>query len=495
MSSKIEAWTFSRALCRGRTILAGGGAKFFRDLSVLVGGQIAAKLIGFLAFAYLARSLDPQAYGAVEFIVGFAGLFAMAIDCGLGTIGMRRAAAAPSERPQLAAQISLIRLSIALICVPVMIVSANAVSDAGVPDKLIWLYAASLVFLAWHQEWLLQSAALMAQVAFAQILRMSVFFFVIVLLVGDSGDALLVGWGEIAAVAAAATYSLYVQQHRIAPIRFLASAKTKDLIREAIPVGLSRGVWSAAQFAPLFLVGALLGGADTGLFASANRLVGALMTFSFVYHFNLYAALAPAAAQDPAAYAALLRKSFRVVGWITIGGALFVMLAAAPIVGLVFGARFTPAAPALEILIWSVPVTFLSGHMRWALILAHAELYLFLAQVGGLVAVLLLGMGLVPLWGNVGASLAAVAGSMAVWCGSYLVTSAKGITAPPFHLIAKPLTAAFILAAVVNICTLGPWRGAIIALLFYVVAAPMLDRLLVSDLIRLAQVRSAGAAG
>ena len=75
MSSKIEAWAFSRALCRGRAILAGGGTKFFRDLSVLVGGQIAAKLIGFLAFAYLARRLDPEAYGSVEFIVGLAGLF------------------------------------------------------------------------------------------------------------------------------------------------------------------------------------------------------------------------------------------------------------------------------------------------------------------------------------------------------------------------------------------------------------------------------------
>ena len=41
-------------------MLAGGGTKFFRDLSVLVGGQIAVKLLGFVAFAYLARRLDPK---------------------------------------------------------------------------------------------------------------------------------------------------------------------------------------------------------------------------------------------------------------------------------------------------------------------------------------------------------------------------------------------------------------------------------------------------
>ena len=83
-------------------MLAGGSTKFFRDLSVLVGGQIAVKLLGFVAFAYLARRLDLEAYGSVEFIVGLAGLFSMMVDLGLSTVGIRRAAAAPGERPLLA---------------------------------------------------------------------------------------------------------------------------------------------------------------------------------------------------------------------------------------------------------------------------------------------------------------------------------------------------------------------------------------------------------
>jgi len=290
MLSKIDAWAFSRALCRGRAILTGGGAKFFRDLSVLVGGQIAARLIGFLAFAYLARRLDPEAYGSVEFIVGLAGLFSTMADLGLGTIAIRRAATAPRQRSLLAAQISLIRFCIALICALAMISGVGAASNSPILHGLVLFYAVSLLFGAWYREWLLQSAALMAQVAFAQMLRMLVFFLVVVVLVQDSGDALLVGWGEIAAVAAAAAYSLYVQQHRIGPVRFLASVKKKDLIREAIPVGLSSAVWSAAQYAPLFLMGAIIGGSDTGIFAGANRLVTSIAVLSFVYHFNLYSA-------------------------------------------------------------------------------------------------------------------------------------------------------------------------------------------------------------
>jgi len=41
MSSKIEIWGHSRMLCQKRAIPAGGRTKFLRDLSFLVGGQIA----------------------------------------------------------------------------------------------------------------------------------------------------------------------------------------------------------------------------------------------------------------------------------------------------------------------------------------------------------------------------------------------------------------------------------------------------------------------
>ena len=371
-------------------MLAGGGTKFFRDLSVLVGGQIAVKLLGFVAFAYLARRLDLEAYGSVEFIVGLAGLVWLMADPGFSTIGVRRAAAAPSERPFLAAQIPVIRSCFAFICALAMIIGVVAASNSPTLRGLALLYAASVLLSAWYQEWLLQSAGLMAQVAFAQMLRTSVFLLVIVLLVWDSGDALLVGCGEIAAVGAAAAYSLYVQQHRIAPVR-LASVRTTDLIREAIPVGMSSVVWSAAQYAPLFLMGTIVGGSDTGIFAGANRLVASIAGFSYVYHFNLYATAARVAAEDHMAFVALMRNSFRLGAWVTIGGALGISLAAAPILGIVFGPDFESAAPVLATMIWTVPVLFLSDHARCTLILAKPELNVFFAQVSGLVTVGVLG--------------------------------------------------------------------------------------------------------
>jgi len=105
MSANPRGWSLPRAIGRFPKQLAGGGAKFFRDLGTLVTGQVASKLIGLFAFAYLARVLSTTSYGDVEFIIGLAGLFGTVIDLGLGTIGIRRAGADPAKRGELAAEI------------------------------------------------------------------------------------------------------------------------------------------------------------------------------------------------------------------------------------------------------------------------------------------------------------------------------------------------------------------------------------------------------
>jgi O-antigen/teichoic acid export membrane protein len=486
MSSTPETWTLSRALLRLPKKLAGSGAKFFRDLAVLVGGQVASKLIGFLAFAYLARVLDPQAYGSVEFVVGLAGLFATVIDLGLGTIGVRRAAAAPEERGKLAAQISLMRFVVAVACAFVMVIGVNLFGGSEALHGLVMLYAASLLISAWYQEWLLQSAGLMAHVALAQVLRMSVFGVAVFLLVHGVGDAVLVGAAEIAGVAAAAGFALNVQRRKVAPIRLWTRFESSSLLREAIPVGLGTMIWSAAQYAPLFIIGAFVGGAGTGFFAGANRLAASVATFSFVYHFNLYATASRLARTSGPALSRLMGSSFRATAWATIGGALAVALAASPIMTLIFGRDFVQAAPSLAILIWTVPVMFLSGHARWSLILAHLEIEVFRSQVVGLLTVVAFGMALVPTYGATGAAVAALGGNIAVWVSSFALARYRNVETPPLILASRPLFVAAALAFCTTLVTLPVWAEAAGALLLYVLIAPVVDRWLWSDVRHLA---------
>lgn len=464
--------------------------KLFCDLAVLAGGQLATKVIAVAAFAVLARTLDPERYGLVEYLIGLAAFLAMAIDCGLGPIGVRRVAQSRTELPRLATQIPLARMAVAFITIPIMVIGVMAFGPAGVPAALVWLLAASLLLAPLNQDWLLQSAELMAQVAFGHMLRAIVFASAVVLFVHGPDDVVAVGWAELAAAAVACLYYLAMQHFKVTPIRLSFSVPhVLGLIRDGAAVGLSTFVWAAAQYMPLFLIGSLVGGAQVGWYAAAQRLGTSISMFGFVYHFNLYPALARSAAGSNVEFSKLLRTSFRVTAWGSIGLALGLMLAAEPVLTVIFGERFSVAATSLEILVWGIPVMFLSGHARGALIVMGAQKYVLYAQIAGLVAVLLAGVPLVSFFGEVGAAVAAVASSTVVWICSHISAVRLASPMPRLALIIKPLMLAVVSAAAARYMNMSVLANALGGIALYGIAAPILDRTLVPDLIVLAHAK------
>ena len=487
MSLRIERGAFVRL----RSLLANGAPKFVHDFAILSSGQFASKLIGLVVFAMLARALDPEGYGALEYVVGLTAFFVTAVECGLGTIGVKRIARAREELPALAAEIPLARLAVAILAIPLMIAGVEVFGSPAIPSGLVWLYAASLLFTALNQEWVLQSSELMAEVVVAQTLRALVFATVVFLFVRSSADLTAVGFAELGAVAVASIYCLWQQHIKVTPVRFSFSIpRMAVLVREGTSVGLSHLVWAAAQFMPLFLLGSIVGAAHVGLFAAAQRLVMSLSTFSFVYHFNLYPSLTRAAAESNDELANLLRLSFRVTAWVSIGCALGFALAADPILTSIYGGRFEVGAPALAILVWVVPVIFLSGHARWLLIVSDKQRCVLHAQIAGLVTIVLVGGPLILYFRDVGAACTAVIGSIVVWIVSHWLALRLKARPPDFFLFVKPLMLALVLGLAIQFAEVGLLVKAVGGFILYVLAAPLVDRELVRDTVRLAHAKA-----
>ncbi len=487
MSSRTERGAFARL----RSLLTNGAPKFVRDLAILSGGQFAGKLIGLVVFAMLARTLDPEGYGALEYVVGLTAFFVTAVECGLGTIGVKRIARAREELPALAAEIPLTRLVIAILAIPLMIAGVEVFGSPAIPSGLVWLYAASLLFTALNQEWVLQSSELMSEVVVAQTLRALVFATAVFLFVRSSADVTAVGFAELGAVAVASIYCLWQQHFKVSPVRFsLSIPRMAILVREGTSVGLSHFVWSAAQFMPLFLLGSIVGAAQVGPFAAAQRLVMSVSTFSFVYHFNLYPSLTRAAADSDNELAKLLRISFRVTAWVSIGCALGFALSADLLLTSIYGERFAVGAPALAILVWVVPVMILSGHARWLLIVSDKQRCVLHAQIAGLVTIVLVGGPVIFHFRDVGAACTAVIGSIAVWIVSHRFALRLNASPPELSLFVKPLMLALLLGLAVQFAELGLLVKAVGGFVLFVVAAPLVDRDLVRDAIRLAQAKA-----
>ena len=462
--------------------LTGDGFRFFHDFVVLAGGQVLAKLAGFLAFAWLARVLEPVQYGGVEYVVGLAMFCSLLVDGGLGVIGTRRVARDPGEVATLAFQIPLARLLIALAAVPLMVgIAVLAVRDQ-VPMLLIWLFAFSLLLAPWRQQWLFQARDRMVEASAAETLRMVVFAGGVWLLVRTSADVAAVGYAELAAVAAMAAWFLVFQHLRITPMRLTGSLKGFGaLMREGVAVGSTNMVWALNQYAPLFLLGAMIGGVSIAWYAGAARIVTSLLQFSNTYHFNLYPSVARYHARADGSLGKVLARSLRVTGWAGTFVALALTALAAPLVRLALGPKLPEAAPLLQIMCWMIPITLWSGHARWALAAAGAQAKVLRAQLIGLATTAMVAVGLGQVVGVTGYAIGAVAGFVAVWIASHRFAAGEGCDPPRFALVVPPLLLAAGLYAAIAWADLNWWQAGF-ALLAFPALAPLIDRRLIADI-------------
>jgi O-antigen/teichoic acid export membrane protein len=465
--------------------------KLVHDLVALLGGQLLSKLVGFAAFVYLARTLDAGAYGAVEYAGGLAVVFGMAIEWGLGPIGVRALAADPRRLPSLAALIPTARFGLTLAAIPLMGLSVSWSGADAATTELTWLFALAMLALPWKQDWLLQGLEMMTAAALAPLLRMAAFAGAVMLLVDSSQDLVWVGAAEILSAVLFAAYFLLIQQFWIVPIELkFAFPELWRLLREGFSVGAANMIWVLLQYAPLILLANLVGGSETGWFAAAHRVVVSLLALSWIYHFNLYPTIARRLAQGMAVLRPLMSASFRVVAWGSVWSALLLMLLAAPLLSWAFGAAYLAAEPSFAVLAWVLPVTLLSGHARGALIAAGQQNCVLVAHIAGLVVLVIGGVPLIEILHGLGAATAMLAAALAVWAVSHRYATTRLGPLTPLSTVVLPVALALVMALLARLLAIDPLLAGPLAATAYPLCGLLLDRRLLADIHRLADAKS-----
>ena len=462
-----------------------------RDLTSLVGGQLAGRLLGFVAFAYLARVLAPEGYGAVEFAAGLAMVAGIFVDAGVGTIGVRRLSRGSQGVERIAGEVLATRLTMAVASAVALALAAWFIVPDPTASRLVALYAVSLLGIPWAQAWLFQGTEQVGYTALVHVVRMATFAAGVVVLVGEAADAVRVGGVEIAAVAVAALVAAALQSRRVAPVRLHFEPRAMlALVRESLPVGLSNVIWAVNQYFPPLLVASLAGLHAAAFFAAAHRLCVSLSTFAWVYHFNLFPTITRRAAEGRAGLETLVRDSLRVSAWAAIGLATALSVAAQGVLVLVFGAGFAVAAAPFALLIWTFPIQVLSDHPRWTLVANGHDRAVTLAQSAGTVLTLGLGALLIPRSGPLGGAVAVLVAAVVVWA-LLQATAVRRLGWMPWWPFVLPAAVAASLLLAARLLELPSLVEGALAAVAFVLLAALVDRQLLEAFGRLSRARSA----
>jgi len=453
------------------------------DFFSLAGGEVLAKLAGIAAFGWLARALPSEAYGSVELAVALAAFFSLVVDFGFGPIGARELGTRPERAAELAAAVCAARLALAGLAAAALGLLSFALDQPPEARALIQIYALSLLASPWNLNWLFQGLGAMSSVAIAQSTRVIVFALGVVAFVAVAQDLWKVGAVEVGAAAAMAATYLLAQRRRLGPVRLRPDlALARRLAAEAVPVGLGRILWAANHYVSTLLVATLVGGAELAWFGAAHRIVTSLGTFVFLYHFNLYPQLVSSVRAGPASLAALLLPSLRIASWVGVLGGLLGVALAEPACRIVFGPDFAVAAPALAVLVWTLPASLLGSHARFALIAHGHQKSELAANAAGTAAVLALGLVCIGRWGALGAAVAMLGSTLVTWGMAQALVRRQVGPLPFLSPLVRP-----VLAAVASVA-LAAWLplesgfvAGLVGVAFYAAVAPLLEPALVRD--------------
>jgi O-antigen/teichoic acid export membrane protein len=436
----------------------------------LFGGEIFSKACVFVAFAYLARVLGPRDFGIVELALSVTVFFVLGTESGLGSYGARIVERTPERTSQLVPRVIVLRAALGITGYLLIL---GVSTRYGLPGLgILAIYGLIVLLTPFFTSWVFQGLRQMQWVAFGNALRYATFSALVLLLVRPGADTRLVAVAEVLGAVALVIFNV-VLMLRVLRVRLDWRGVWKgavDLFKDAWFLGASDLSWAAMWYAPTLIVGwvAIARTEYVAWVAAPVRIVMALHAFVWLYFFNLIPNLSRELHESVDSWRSLFHRSLTTSLWppclVALGGTLL----APAIVTTIYGDQYTRAVLPFQIVIWMVPVAWISGHFRFSLIAAGHQHLEFAASAAGAITSMVLAFAGNWWWGVTGAAAALVMGGVvnglvagiAVW---QVIGSVRlGLAVPPLLACMGCALAGGLVSTLIN-----PTAGAALACVVY----------------------------
>jgi len=397
---------------KARGELGGGVVRVARDAVLLSGSSVAAAVLSFLVWLYLARALLPGDYGALGAAFAFVALFQMFGDFGVNYYAIREGAKDPARAMETFRTLFGLKLSMLAGATAVVLVLAFAFPFRQAERGLILAYLVTLPIagVATYLSCLLNAHRRMTRLASAQVAERVAYAALVPSLVG-------LGLGApgaiLAALASAGLYGIFVWL-AIAPLR------TGPLWPPAAVASWRPHLGAAFQFGVAALLMGVMLRVDVVLLAVLSDPASLARYVAAAQVFFLLLLIATGVAQ--AAFPWIVRLMHNgemplraLWKWTGILGALSTAIAAAAWAGapvafsFLFGGELSEGAAAFRILVWAIVPTFTTIPSSLALdALNLQKVHILNASVMATINVAL-NLAWIPSMGASGAAWAAVA--------------------------------------------------------------------------------------
>lgn len=396
----------------------------------LYGVQAMNFAVPLLTLPYLARTLEPTAWGNLVFAEAFARYTAMLVEYGFQLSATRDIARTRHQPEQRAGHVGgvlggqlLLALAALATIPPLLLWAAPFQGRAG----LLWMALAWGLALAASPVWYFQGMERMKVMALIDITAKAISAAGLFLLIHHPGDeARAVALQAVMALLSTGIgFVLVTRETRLAPPSFAAGWAA---LRAGFSLFLFRSAVSLYTTANVLLLGLFATPAVVGLFGGAERLLRASLASFAPLNQTFFPRVTYLMEHDPAAARRTTRASALVM--LALGLAIGAFLAAAApwIVAILLGPRYEGAVPLLRWLALLAPLVALSNvlGLQWMLPLGLERDFNVILIAAGLFNVAA-ACYLAPHYGAIGMAGSVVAAETAVTLGAFFCLWRRGM--------------------------------------------------------------------
>ena len=410
-----------------------------KNTIVLFIAQITSYLLGFFITMYTARYLGVAGFGIISIGISITGIYGVFADMGLSTLIIRDIARDKTFTNKYITNIAIIRVLLVILMVALVAITVNLIGYNQVTTNVIYLLTLSTIITAFGS---ILTSVFQANEKMEYLSINIVFNSVLMLagtLIGIYYHFNVIYFASVyvfsSSIILVQTLLIYFWKFSIPKIEFDRSF-WKPKIKEAWPFGVTALFMNIYFLIDSVLLSIMVGTTVVGWYSAAYKLIVVLLFVPIVLNVVTFPVMSKFYVTSKESLRLAYEKYFKYATIIGIPIGVGTTLLADKIIPLIYGTQFIPSVIALQILVWSAVLIFMSSAFARLLEVTNKQLVLTKITVFNAVINIILNILLIPKYSYIAASFVTVFTEL-----SSLLLLIKVVSSMGYQLSGKDLSA------------------------------------------------------
>lgn len=385
-------------------------SKVTRNAGWIIGGQIYHMILAFAVGLLTARYLGPSNYGLINYAATYTSFFSSFCTLGINSVIVKNFVDYPDEEG-LAIGSAIIMRTVSSFLSVIMMFCITIIADKGerTTHIVIFLCSIGVIFQVmdtlnyWFQAKLQSKFAAIATLISYTVVSI---YKVWLLITGKSVEWFAVSTSLDYFVVAVVLLIMYKKHN--GPKFAFSVKKAKEIFLSSyhfILAGLMVSIYGSTD---RFMLKQMINETEVGYYSTAVSICNTWVFILSAIIDSLYPVILQSFGQDKKKFERKNRQLYAIVFYISVSVSIFFSIFATPIVTILYGSQYLPAASALRVVTWYTAFSYLGVARNAWMVCYNRQNYLKYLYIGATITNVIMNALMIPKGGATGAAMASL---------------------------------------------------------------------------------------